>query len=456
MTQIQAKLNDSYGNPLVGYIRITLDYLVTNRVSQETYLPVSFNVPLVDGDALFTLEPSETSGVTYFFEVFRTVVVETATVVYPVYSFRAVVPASLTPVLFTDLLTNTGITHDTRDSSVSTIIRRLYNDDTFWERLKSTVLASKGVYSGSAYYRRGDLVTFGGSSYIYTGVQTGFGQSPTAFPALWQLIGQKGENGSGTTGNNAVYDAATWAGSQDAPSRNTVSAKIETLATKAEVNLKASLASPSFAQPTLSSPKPPLADNSTKIVSTAWIQDNLDILRKALVPVGTIVPYAGTSAPAGWLHCDGRILTQTVFPALFTVCGTLYNTGGEPAGTFRLPDIRGRVVVGQENMSSVQGFINRLSRAWGSIIGASGGLADVTLTIEQMPNHTHQVSDASLGSGGGYFQELSGVQSGASFAGTGVGRPGANVVNNKYTGGGTSHENLQPTIIFPYIIYSGQ
>jgi len=62
-----------------------------------------------------------------------------------------------------------------------------------------------------------------------------------------------------------------------------------------------------------------------------------------LAPPGAIIAYAGTGAPAGWLPCDGRVLDAATYPRLFAAITTLYGFGGP--GTFRLPDLQGRVIL---------------------------------------------------------------------------------------------------------------
>ena len=63
------------------------------------------------------------------------------------------------------------------------------------------------------------------------------------------------------------------------------------------------------------------------------------------IPVGTISPYAGTSAPANWLLCDGAPVSRSTYAALFDVTGTAYGAG-DGSTTFNVPDLRGRIVVG--------------------------------------------------------------------------------------------------------------
>ena len=54
-------------------------------------------------------------------------------------------------------------------------------------------------------------------------------------------------------------------------------------------------------------------------------------------PIGTIWSFGGTTAPEGFIVCSGQVVLQKLYPALFRVIGTSFNTGGEAAGSFRLP-----------------------------------------------------------------------------------------------------------------------
>ena len=64
------------------------------------------------------------------------------------------------------------------------------------------------------------------------------------------------------------------------------------------------------------------------------------------VPAGTVTGFAGPNAPAGWLICNGGVYAQATYPALYNAIGGYYNIGGEGAGNFRVPDLRGTVVAG--------------------------------------------------------------------------------------------------------------
>jgi microcystin-dependent protein len=96
--------------------------------------------------------------------------------------------------------------------------------------------------------------------------------------------------------------------------------------------------------------------------------------------LGQIMMFAGGFAPPGWALCDGRLLEVSDNDALFKVIGTSY--GGDGTTTFALPDLRGRVPLGQgagPGLSSYQ-------------LGQKVGTESVTLTAAQMPSHGHLVN----------------------------------------------------------------
>lgn len=114
------------------------------------------------------------------------------------------------------------------------------------------------------------------------------------------------------------------------------------------------------------------------------------------VPAGTIVPYGGiitsdtstssaTAPPSGWLWCRGQTVAQASYPALYAAIGTTFNTGGEASTDFRLPDLRGRIPIGLDNMGGSDA--GRLDVS--NTLGASGGSQYHTLSTSQMPNHAH-------------------------------------------------------------------
>jgi len=100
-----------------------------------------------------------------------------------------------------------------------------------------------------------------------------------------------------------------------------------------------------------------------------------------LTPTGSIVQYAGATAPAGWVMCDGQALSQTTYAALYAVIGSTYNTAGgqaaPAAGTFRVPILTGRVPVGKAASGTF------------ASLAATGGAETHTLTEAQLPSHQH-------------------------------------------------------------------
>ncbi|HZD04287.1 MAG TPA: tail fiber protein, partial [Longimicrobiales bacterium] len=93
--------------------------------------------------------------------------------------------------------------------------------------------------------------------------------------------------------------------------------------------------------------------------------------------VGEIRMFAGNFAPRGWAFCDGQLLAVSQNDALFSLLGTIY--GGDGRTTFGLPDCRGRIPL---HAGSGPGLTPRA-------LGSKGGAGKVTLTVNQLPSHTH-------------------------------------------------------------------
>jgi microcystin-dependent protein len=177
---------------------------------------------------------------------------------------------------------------------------------------------------------------------------------------------------------------------------------------------------------------------------------------------GTVLDFAGTTAPTDWLMCYGQSLLRTDYPNLFAAIGTTY---GAVDGThFSLPDCRGRAVIGKDNMGGAAA--NRVTSAasgiTGTTLGAAGGSETHTLTTAQMPAHTHAntlndpghthghnaaatYSSGSSGTGGSsifYLQQAAAINS----ASTGVS------ITNASQGSGSAHPNVQPSVVLNKII----
>lgn len=116
-------------------------------------------------------------------------------------------------------------------------------------------------------------------------------------------------------------------------------------------------------------------------------QEDLHSLADALLPTGIIVPYAGSTAPKGWLLCNGAEILVASYQALAAVIGATY--GAAAPGNVRLPDLRGNVPVGAaapyqyRNDQGVDVPIN---------IGLYFGRPSESLRKDDIPNHRHHVT----------------------------------------------------------------
>jgi Phage Tail Collar Domain len=94
-------------------------------------------------------------------------------------------------------------------------------------------------------------------------------------------------------------------------------------------------------------------------------------LERGIAPVGTIISYAATTLPSGWLECDGRAVSRSDYPQLFDRIGTTYGEGDGPS-TFNLPDLRGEFL-----------------RGWDHGKGTDPGRAFANAQLDQLQMHTH-------------------------------------------------------------------
>ena len=152
------------------------------------------------------------------------------------------------------------------------------------------------------------------------------------------------------------------------------------------------------------------------------------------IPVGTVISYTNETLPSGWLKCDGTELLRSGYPDLFAVLGTKY---GGTATTFNLPDMRTRTILGSGQNRS---------------IGDVGGSETHTLTVDEIPSHSHRVfnsqstsaleysatnkKDIMIGDRGGQYEQT-------------------NADNTNYiesTGGTQPHSIMPPFIVCNYMI----
>lgn len=190
------------------------------------------------------------------------------------------------------------------------------------------------------------------------------------------------------------------------------------------------------------------------------------------LPPGCVMPYAGSTSPAGWLLCAGQAVSRTEYGALFAVVGTTYGTG-DGSTTFNLPDLRGRTVAGVDNMGGTAA--SRLTAttisSGATTRGNAGGAETHTLTSAEsgVPAHqhtqaAHQHYISENGSNGtrmgGHFTNGSGgirvssTQSSTNDNGAAAITESATpTINNNTTANASSaHNNVQPTMVMNYII----
>ena len=219
-------------------------------------------------------------------------------------------------------------------------------------------------------------------------------------------------------------------------------------------------------------------------------------------PIGTVSVYAGIESDTqllnrGYLIANGASILRADYPELFAIIGTTY--GSSDSNHFNLPDLRGRTVVG------VYGSNDQNKEAEFDTLGETGGAKTVTLTVNQIPSHTHTFTGtssttassgahthtfsgttssngahthnvpemgiyysdvsttkweafghktggtdiATTTSAGAHTHTFSGTTSGASANHTHTVTPTG---TNANTGGGQAHNNLQPYIALKYII----
>ena len=171
------------------------------------------------------------------------------------------------------------------------------------------------------------------------------------------------------------------------------------------------------------------------------------------IPIGGIIPFAGATAPSGFLLCNGQAVSRAIYNALFSQIGTAFGIG-DGVTTFNIPDMRSRVPMGLDNYNGLP--TGRVTSSNAGIspnaLGSAGG-------SQYLPSHTHAIYDP------GHNHLTNAVQGPVTVAGGIAGGGGwywAPAVNTPITTGitlnssgiGTSG-NVQPSVVLGYIIFVG-
>lgn len=195
---------------------------------------------------------------------------------------------------------------------------------------------------------------------------------------------------------------------------------------------------------------------------SAWVTEAGGV---PALPSGMLAPYAGTTAPTGWLLADGGTFSATAYPALAAVLGDTYGT--HSGDNYYKPDLRGRVPAGKDNMggSTASRLTSATSGITGTTLGAAGG--DEKLHQHSHPNtlsdagHYHDVGPRTLGLAGSseagtpdfvrsiFTRSAADSNSTAWRAFPATSNVTITNANNSQTG---ASQNVQPTIILNYII----
>jgi microcystin-dependent protein len=158
--------------------------------------------------------------------------------------------------------------------------------------------------------------------------------------------------------------------------------------------------------------------------------------------VGEIRMFGGNFAPNGWRFCQGQTLQISEYEVLFQLIGTTY--GGDGEQTFNLPNLAGRLPMHQGT-----------NQGTAFVMGESAGVENVTLTTQQIPNHTHPLLATSDVAGvNAPANNLLGATTGATTLAYGTDNPKLTLAPGSisFVGGNQPHENMQPYLSVSFII----
>jgi microcystin-dependent protein len=154
--------------------------------------------------------------------------------------------------------------------------------------------------------------------------------------------------------------------------------------------------------------------------------------------VGEVRMFAGNFAPAGWMFCEGQLLPISEYETLFNLIGTTY--GGDGQSTFALPDMRGRIP---------------MHFGGGFTLSETGGAEEVTLNVQQIPQHTHPLlASSSPASGTSPTGNMMATTQNATITPYGADFPIVQLSPSAMspTGSNQPHTNFQPYLCVDFII----
>lgn len=190
----------------------------------------------------------------------------------------------------------------------------------------------------------------------------------------------------------------------------------------------------------------------------AAIQTLAEQIGTNVPPTGSLLAYAGSTSPSGWLLCAGQAVSRTTYATLFGIIGTSYGVG-DGSTTFNVPDLRGRIPAGKDDMggSAASRLTSTTITGGATTLGNAGGAQTHTLTGAESGTTAHTHTQAQHRHTFNYTSTTGGILSGTvlgqSVAGGAV-VDYTTATNNNSTAANASnaHNNVQPTIILNYII----
>lgn len=156
--------------------------------------------------------------------------------------------------------------------------------------------------------------------------------------------------------------------------------------------------------------------------------------------IGEIRMFGGSFAPAGWAFCQGQLVPISQNDTLFVLLGTTY--GGDGQETFALPNMQGRLPVHQGTSSSGTTYT----------MGEMAGVEEVTLTVNQIPVHTHPLLGSNAGAGQKTPQGASPAQAVGQVYASRLTELTMNAQSIVPVGGSQPHSNMQPFLCVSFII----